>query len=143
MIILAIAGLNKIAADVCVSGTAIGMRRFLEQQSRIKVWHDYSSLLEQAANASALVHHGVHDVAEQCIALGRPQLIIPWTREMAFSWMKPPTVSIDEMACTFRDLLRDTSLTVAAQHHARQFANTSLGDARSVIVEKIENVDRR
>jgi hypothetical protein len=153
MIVLAVAGSDKIPVDICVTGATIGMRRYLEQQPHIRVWQDYLLLLEHAASASALVHHGVQDVAEQCIALGRPQLVIPWTREqeifnymvgwMAFSWTKAPTVSIDEMAHTFRDLLRDTSLAVAAQHHARQFASTSLADALPGIIERIEEVHAR
>jgi hypothetical protein len=59
---------------------------------------------------------------------------------MTLSWMKSPTVSIDEMAATFRDLLRNAALTVAAQHHARQLANTNLGDALPTVVERIEKI---
>jgi hypothetical protein len=150
MIILAVAGSDKIPVDICISGATAGMRRFLEQQPHVKVWTDYATLLKQATNASALVHHGVQDVAQHAIALGRPQLIIPWTREqevlnymigwMTLSWMKSPTVSIDEMAGTFRDLLRNAALTVAAQHHARQLANTNLGDALPTVVERIEKI---
>jgi hypothetical protein len=87
-------------------------------------------------------------VAQRCVSLGRPQLVIPWTREqeilnysigwMGFSWMKPPTVSIEEIAATFRDLLRNPSLTVAAQHHARQLVNSSLPNALPAVVRRIE-----
>jgi UDP:flavonoid glycosyltransferase YjiC (YdhE family) len=104
--------------------------------------------LEHAKSASALVHHGVQDVTQRCISLGRPQLLVPWTREqellnymvawMSFSWMKPPTISVDEMAMTCRDLLRDASLMVAAQHYARQLAQTDIDDALPAIVAGIE-----
>jgi hypothetical protein len=150
MIILALAGFDKIPVDVCISGAMPGMRRFLEQQEHVTVWNDYGTLLEQATETSGLVHHGVQDVAQHCLSIGRPQLIIPWTREqeilnhmvgwMQFSWMKPPTVPIDEMARTLRDFLCDPSLTIAAQHHARQLANTRLTDALPTIVECIENL---
>src|SRR5262249_2600243 len=124
------------------------MRRFLEQQPHVKVWKDYATLLEQAVNGSAIVHHGVQDVAQRCISLGRPQLLFPWTQEqkifdastrwMAFSWQKEQAVPVQEIADTLRGLLRDTSLVVAAQHHARQLANTNLPDALPGIIERIE-----
>lgn len=152
MIILAVAGFDQIPVDIYVSGITPSMRRFLEQQPHITVWSEHTALLEQADKASALVHHGVQDVAQRCVSLGRPQLIIPWTREqeilnymvgwMAFSWMKPPTVPIDEMAGTLRDLLRDSSLSVAAQHHARQLANANMPDALPGIVERIKSLAR-
>jgi hypothetical protein len=93
------------------------------------------------------VHHGDQDVAQRCLSLGRPQLIIPWTREqeilnymigwMSFTWTKQPTIQIEEMAGTFRDLLRDSSLVVAAQHHARQLSNANMPDALPSILERI------
>jgi hypothetical protein len=147
-IILALASLEDISIDVCVSGATAGMRRFLEQHPNVKVWKDYASLLAEAPSSSALVHHGVQDVAQRCISLGRPQLIIPWTREqeilnasiqwMSFTWSKSPSVSLDEMAGTFSAILRDHSLTVAAQHHARQLADANLPDALPGIIEQIE-----
>jgi hypothetical protein len=152
MIVLAVAGFDQIPVDIHVSGATTSMRRFLEQQPHVKVWSDHAGLLEQATGASALVHHGVQDVAQRCLTIGRPQLIIPWTREqeilnymvgwMSFSWMKPPTIQIDEMAGTLRDLLRDTSLVVAAQHHARQLANANLPNALPAIVDRIEGLAR-
>jgi hypothetical protein len=148
MIVLALAGLDRILVDICVSGITTSMRRFLEQQPHITVYSEYATLLEHAANAGALVHHGVQDVTQRCISLGRPQLLIPWRKEheilnymvgwMEFTWAKPPTVSIGEMATTLRDLLRQESLTVAAQHHARELANTDCVDALPGIVERIE-----
>src|SRR5690242_5372603 len=80
-IVLALASLDETSIDICISGITTGMRRFLEQHPHIKVWNDYDSLLAQAAKATALVHHGVQDVAQRCISLGRPQLIMPWTPE--------------------------------------------------------------
>jgi hypothetical protein len=59
---------------------------------------------------------------------------------MSFSWTKPPTTQVDEMAATFRDLVRDSALTVAAQHHARQFADTDFPNALPAIVEQIEGL---
>jgi hypothetical protein len=151
-IILAVASLDGIPVDVCVSGATTGMRRFLEQQPHVKVWKDYSTLLAEAASATALVHHGVQDVAQRCISLGRPQLLIPWTREheafnatvqwMAFTWTKPPSTPLEDMAGTLSALLRDPSLTVAAQHHARQLASTNLPDALPGIIERIEGLGR-
>jgi hypothetical protein len=151
-IILAVASLDQIPVDICVTGATISMRRFLEQQPQINVWNDYASLLAEAANASALVHHGVQDVAQRCISLGRPQLIIPWTHEqevfnatvqwLGFTWSKSPTVSLEEMAGTLSGILRDTSLVVAAQHHARQLANANLPDALPRVIEQIERVTR-
>ena len=150
MIVLAVAGFDQIPVDIYVSGATTSMRRFLEQQPNVRVWADQAALLEQCAAATAIVHHGVQDVAQKSISLGRPQLLIPWTREqeilnpmvgwMAFSWMKPPTISIEEMAGTFRDLLRDPALVVAAQHHSRQLANTNLPNALPAIIEKIEGL---
>jgi hypothetical protein len=147
MIMLAVAS-NDAPADVYIRGATTGMRMFLEQQPNVTVWADHEALLQGCANASVLVHHGEQDVAQRCITFGRPQLIIPWTREqevlnyvlgwMGFTWMKKPDISIGEMAGTLRDIVRDTSLTVAAQHHARQVANSNLDDALPAIVNQIE-----
>lgn len=147
-IILAAASLNDIPVDLCVSGATIAMRRYLEHQPNLTVWNDYASLLAEAGSASVMVHHGVLDVAQRCVSLGRPQLIIPWTREqqnlsagtqwMDFTWTKSPSTPIEEMAGTFSAILNDLSLTVAAQHYARQLANTNLPDALPAILEKIE-----
>jgi hypothetical protein len=148
-IILAIANLNEVTVDICVSGATTGMRRFLEQHPHVVVWNDYDGLLAEAANASALVHHGVQDVAQRAISLGRPQLIIPWTREqemlrgsvdwMGISWYKHPASPLEELVGTFRGVIQEPSITLAAQHHARQLANTHLPNALPIIVEHIEN----
>ena len=150
-IVLALAGFDSTPVDVCVSSASTGMRRFLEQQPHIRVWKDYATLLEQAASASALIHHGVYDVAQRCISLGRPQLLIPWTREqevfagtvqwMRMSWIKQPTAPLEEMAGTFRGLTRDASLTVAAQHHARQLASSMLPNALPAIIQRVETTN--
>jgi hypothetical protein len=148
-IILGLAGVtSNIGIDVCVAGATAGMRRFLEEQARITVWTDYELLLDTAAKSTAIVHHGVQDVAERALLLGRPQLMIPWTREQdvlahGTSWLnlsliKPPTLSIDEMAAAFTTLIRDTSLTVSAQHHAREIAKMDLPDALPGIIRQIE-----
>jgi hypothetical protein len=151
-LVLALAGSNRIPVDIYVRGATRGMRRFLEGQPHITVWTDHAALLERAATASALVHHGAQDVAQRCLSIGRPQLIIPWTREqeffeglvrwMGFTWTKPPTTPIDDMAGTLGALLRDASLTVSAQHHARQLAATDLPDALPSLVEQIEGAGR-
>jgi hypothetical protein len=59
---------------------------------------------------------------------------------MSFSWTKPATTEVSEMSAAMRDLLRDNSLVVAAQHHARQFADTNLPNALPVIVEQLEKL---
>ena len=148
--VLAVSGLGTIPVDIHISGVTTGMRRFLEQQPHIKVWNDHAALLTHAETASALVHHGVHDVAQRCLTKGRPQLMIPWKREqemltymvgwMSFSWTKPPTIEVSEMTTTMRDLLRDNSLVVAAQHHARQLADTNLPNALPLIVGEVEKL---
>ena len=152
-VVLAIGSVNDILIDICVSGITTGMRRFLEEQPHVKVWSDYASLLSNAANASALVHHGVQDVAQRCISLGRPQLVIPWTHEqhifnltvegMRFTWTKPPNTAIHDMAGTFSALLRDSSLAVEAQHQARQLASMNMPDALPDIIERIEEAHGR
>jgi len=147
-IVLAIAGIaDAISVDLCIIGGTTGMRRYLEEQNQVKVWRDYESLLENSARAGALIHHGVQDVAEYSVALGRPQLIVPWTRDqetfnyvigwMGLSWSKPPSVPIEEMSCTIRDLLENPALAVAAQYHARQLASLDLPDAVPRIVSQI------
>lgn len=148
-IILAVASLDKIPVDICVNGTPTGMRRYLEQQPHVTVWRDYASLLAEAASASVLVHHGVLDVAQRSLSLGRPQIIMPWTHEqeilsanlqwMGYSWMKSPKASLEEMAGMFSAVLKNTSLAIAAQHHARQLANTHLPDALPSILARIED----
>jgi hypothetical protein len=151
-LVLALAGSNRLPVDIYVSGATRGMRRFLEEQPHINVWTEHLALLERAPTASALVHHGAQDVAQRCLSVGRPQLIVPWTREqeffeglvrwMGFTWTKPPTTTIDDLAGTLGALLRDASLTVSAQHHARQLAETGLPDALPTIVEQIEGAGR-
>jgi hypothetical protein len=147
MIMLAV-GSNEMPADVYIRGATVGMRRFLEQQPNVTLWTDHQALLQACSNASVLVHHGEQDIAQRCITLGRPQLLIPWTREqeifnyvlgwMGFTWSKKADISIGEMAGTLRDIARNPALTVAAQHHARQFANAHLGDALPAILNQIE-----
>jgi len=151
MLILALAGFGRdIPLDICITGATAGMRRFLQQQPHVTLWPNYASLMDQADRASVLLHHGVQDVTQQCLVLGRPQLIMPWTAEqemlnymvgwMGITWSKPSTISIEEMATTLHDLLQDTSLLVSAQHHARQLASTDIGDALPEMIEKIENM---
>jgi hypothetical protein len=149
-IILALAGFNQVPSDIYISGAPASMQRYLEQQPNITMWADHEDLLKHAATASAVIHHGVQDVAQRCISLGRPHLIIPWTREQEIlsymiGWMSmtkvhAPNTPIDQMAEAFRDLLRDSSLMVAAQHHARQLFNANLPDALPIIVSKIEEI---
>jgi len=147
-IVLAIAASTKIPFDLCVAGASTGMRRFLEQHEHITIWHDYANLLERAANASVLVHHGFQDVAQRCLTLGRPELIFPWTPAqyfldhsinwMGFTWTKSTDTSIDDLVGTFEAVLRDTTIAVSAQHHAKQLADFELRDALPEIVSEIE-----
>lgn len=151
MLILALAGLGRdVPLDICITGATAGMRRFLQQQPHVTLWPNYTSLMARAERASVLIHHGVQDVTQQCLVLGRPQLVLPWTVEqemlnymvgwMGITWSKSPTISIEEMAATLHDLLRDTSLPVSAQHHSRQLAQTDIGDALPAMIEQIEKV---
>ena len=151
MLILALAGFGRdIPIDICITGATAGMRRFLQQQPYVTLWPNYASMMERAQRASVLIHHGVQDVTQQCLVLGRPQLLLPWTAEqemlnymvgwMGITWSKSPTISIEEMATTLHDLLRDTSLPVSAQHHARQLAQTDIGDALPALIEQVEQV---
>jgi hypothetical protein len=151
-IVLALAGFGPIPIDVCIAGATTGMRRYLEEQSHIQVWNHYAAVLDQLASASAIIHHGMQDVAQRAISLGRPQLLIPWTREqqffsemigwMGFSWIMKANIPIHDMTGTLRAFLPDASLTIAAQHHARQLANSNLPDALPGIVEQIEKAKR-
>jgi hypothetical protein len=146
-IVLAIAGATTVPIDVCLAGATTGMRRFLDEQEHVSVWNDFGALLDKTANASALVHHGVQDVTERCLVVGRPQLLMPWTREqnllvastswMGLNWVKSPQASVDDIAGTFRALLNDASLMVAAQHHAHEFAKTKLPNALPRILDEI------
>jgi UDP:flavonoid glycosyltransferase YjiC (YdhE family) len=148
-LILALAAFKEAPIDVCVAGATANMRRFLDQQSHITVWKDYPSMFGQVEISTAVVHHGVQDVAQRCMSFGRPQLVLPWTAEqgiytstaqwMGFFYTKAPTVSIEEMVGTLRALLRDSSLVVAAQHHARQLADANLPDALPEIITRIES----
>jgi hypothetical protein len=151
MLILALAGFgHDTPLDICITGATAGMRRFLQQQPEVTLWPNYTSLMDRAERASVLMHHGVQDVTQQCLVHGRPQLIVPWTAEqemlnymvgwMGITWSKSPTISIDEMVATLQDLLHDTSLSVSAQHHARQLAKTDIGDALPAMIEQIEKV---
>ena len=149
-IVLALVDVDQTPVDVCVIGATTGMMRYLGVQPNVKVWNEYAILLKQSATAGAIVHHGAQDVAQRCIAIGRPQLLIPWTREqslfaetvqwMGFTRYRNPTASIEEIANAFREVLGDTSLTVAAQHHSRQLADANLPDALPAIVERIERL---
>jgi len=151
MLILALAGFSHdVPLDICITGATAGMRRFLQQQPDVTLWPDYISLMDRAERANVLIHHGVQDVTQQCLVLGRPQLIIPWTAEqemlnymvgwMGITWSKPPTISIDEMVATLQDLSKDTSLSISAQHHSSQLAKTDIGDALPAMIEQIEKV---
>lgn len=145
-IVLALAGgVPGVAVDVFIHGGTTGMRRFLEQHPQVTVWDEHASLLEHAHHASAIVHHGEHDVAQRALLLGRPQMHVPWTREqqtlnatmswMGSQWTKSPNVSVDEFAGTFRAILKDGALVVAAQHQARQLSNAGLPDALPEILK--------
>lgn len=60
---------------------------------------------------------------------------------MGVTWNKPPGTSVEEFAGTFRALLKDGSLVVAAQHHARQLASAGLPDALPAILKVLEARD--
>ena len=151
-IMLALVGVENVSLDVHVTGAPSGMRRFLEQQPGVKVWTAFGALLEQTAGASVVVHHGAQDVAQYAICAGQPQLVLPWTREQEiFSYMigwmglmktQSPTGSIEEIATTLSNVLRDSSLTVAAQHHARQFSRASMPNALPIMVERVEGLSQ-
>lgn len=147
-IVLALADASVGSVDVCLTGATVGMGRYLEQEGHVRVWRDYASLLEEVGSASVVLHHGAQDIAEYALASGRPQLLIPWTREqevfaymigwMSHSWSKAPNVEIGELAGTLRDIFGEQSLTVAAQHYARQLADMEVADALPIIVAQIE-----
>lgn len=144
-IVLALAGVADASVDVYVNGSTAGMRRFLEQHPRITVWREHAALVDHAAHASVIVHHGEQDIAGRALGLGRPQFLVPWTREqqmlnemmrwMGVLWTKTPGCSVDEFAGTFRAILKNESLVVAAQHHARQLASAGLPDALPAILD--------
>ena len=93
------------------------MRRFLEQQPNVTVWNDHAALLEAARKCQ---RSGASRRAGHCATLhlagssathypvdtraGNLNHVMGW---MGFTWMKPPDVSIEEMAGTFRDIVRD------------------------------------
>lgn len=149
-IILTFPALEGVQVDVLVSHGTAGMRRFLEQQSGIEVWMDHGELLEQLGAASLVVHHGAQDVAQRAICGGQPQFILPWTREQEIlsymiDWMKltktqSPTGPIDQIATALRNALEDSSLSIAAQHHARQISRAAIPNALPVILEQIERL---
>jgi hypothetical protein len=45
---------------------------------------------------------------------------------------------IEEMVGALQGVMRESSLSVAAQHHARQLANTHLPDALPIIIDLVE-----
>lgn len=151
-IILTLPALEALQIDVHITRATAGMRRFLEQQSAVEVWMEHRELLEQSDAASLIVHHGAQDVAQRAICAGRPQFILPWTREQEIfsymiDWMKVkktqlPTDPIDQISLGMRNALKDSSLSVAAQHHARQLAKAGIPDALPGIVERIEGLRR-
>lgn len=144
-IVLALAGVAGTSVDVYINGITAGMRRFLEQHPQVKVWSEHAALMDHAVHASVVVHHGEQDVAGRALCLGRPQLLVPWTREqqmlnemikwMGVLWTKAPGCPVEELAGTFRAILRNESLVVAAQHHARQLASAGLPDALPAILD--------
>lgn len=149
-IILTLPALEGVQVDVHVSRGTTGMRRFLEQQSGIEVWMEHGELLEQTGTASLVVHHGAQDVAQRAIYAGQPQFILPWTREQeVFSYMidwmrlmkaQSPAASIDQISTALRNALENSSLSVAAQHHARQITKAEIPNALPVIIKRIEGI---
>ncbi|MBX3501461.1 MAG: hypothetical protein KF889_18630 [Alphaproteobacteria bacterium] len=145
MVLALAGGVPGAAVDVFVHGGTTGMRRFLEQHPKATVWDEHAALLEHARHASAIIHHGEHDVAQRALLLGRPQLHVPWTREqkalnastsrMGFQWTRTPNVSVDEFASTFRAIVKDGAPLAAAQRQARQLAKDALPDALPAILE--------
>ena len=138
----------RVALDICIVGATVAMRRFLQEQPNVAFWQDYFSMLEHADRASVVMHHGVQDVAQHCMALGRPQIILPWTREQeilsysvgytGFSSCISPRASIQEIGGKIRELLGNSSLVIAAQHHARQLAHMDIPNAMPKIMREIQ-----
>lgn len=151
-IILTLPAMVDVQLDVHVARATTGMRRFLEHHSGVEVWMDHGELLEQTDSASLIVHHGARDVAQRAIYAGQPQFILPWTREQEIfsymiDWMKvkktqSSTDPIDQISLGLRNALKDSSLSVAAQHHARQLAKAGIPDALPGIIERIERLGR-
>jgi len=113
---------------------------------------EHGELLEQSDAASLIVHHGAQDVAQRAICAGQPQFILPWTREQEIfsymiDWMKvkktqSPNDPIDRISSGLQNALKDSSLSVAAQHHARQLAKAGIPNALPGIIERIEGLRR-
>lgn len=152
-IILALPALQDVRLDIHISRATPGMRRFLEEQPGVEVWADHGELLEQARGARLIVHHGDQDVTQNAIYGGQPQLVFPWTRQQEIltymiAWMgvmrtQAPTSPIGQISETMRSVLLDSSLHVAAQHHARQFTKVGMPNALPAIIERVERMVSR
>ena len=152
-VILAFPALGYVRLDVHITRATSGMRRFLEQQPGVEIWADHGELLEQAGGARLIVHHGDQDIAQSAICGGQPQLLFPWTRQQEIltymiGWMgvirtQASTGSIAQISETMRSVLQDSSLIIAAQHHARQFSQVGIPNVLPVIVERVEGMPAR
>jgi hypothetical protein len=148
--ILAFPALEDVRLDIHITRATSGMRRFLEQQPGVKVWADHGELLEQAGGARLIVHHGDQDIAQSAIYGGQPQLVFPWTRQQEIltymiGWMgvmktQASTSPIAQISEALSSALLDSSLNVAAQHHARQFSQVGIPNALPIIIERVEGM---
>jgi hypothetical protein len=62
---------------------------------------------------------------------------------MGFTWTKSTSTSIEDIIGTFEAILRDTSVAISVEHHARQLAEFEVRDALPGIVKEIESAGHR
>lgn len=153
VLILALPALHDVQVEVYLQGGTAGMHNFLRQQSNIKVWESYDRLLEKIKEASLVVHHGLHEIVQHCLSVGRPHLMVPWKLEqnmvdgsikwMGTHWSKSADASLAEIVSALEQILKDKSPIIQAQHHARQLANNGHVQALPTIIDRIEGAKRQ
>lgn len=147
--LLSMAGCDEVDSEIFLIGATAGMRRFLKQQSNVKVVDDFSELAAHLPEMTGVIHHGDADIAELALAAGISQFVLPFmphqqTLVTNFEWMgsvakATPSDAIVKNAEMINWFAGNASLVVHARHHARQLHSTDIAAALPPIIEQIES----
>jgi hypothetical protein len=147
-LLLAIAASSEIEFDLHLHGGTAGMRRYLQQHPNVSLVDSLDHIYRNFERISALLHHGDADLLEAGLRTGRQQLVLPFLPEHhliagTISWVGSvqtftPAPSIADNGARIESFIKDASLAVNAQHHARQLAANGIDDALPAIIATLE-----
>ncbi len=136
---------SGLAADVYLRGATAAHRRALDQPA-IRLFDAPPRLGERLAECSLAVHYGGPGTAGACLAVGRPQVVVPSELErllyakvlhtvgVAQVLMGKPTA--EEVATALQDVAADEAMTAKAEKIARRLDRGGPNSGLESIVDR-------